>query len=231
MLVRADMHIHSYYSDGRMSPREIILEAIYKDLRVIAVTDHNTFRGAVETLRLARGHPEAPLVIIGNEVRTDHGDVLVYCYEPINTPRSIPELIDEAHSNDCLVVPAHPFDEFRKGIGDLVYDYAELWDAIEVWNASASKKANRKALEAAKILDLPGLANSDAHIPEYIGIAYTLIEIGELSPEGVFKAIKDKNTIPHPGKPPFRLLLKRFKWSIGRRVKHRGRIKAVKETA
>ncbi len=223
MIVRADMHIHSYHSDGKMSPREIILEAIYKDLRVIAVTDHNTFQGAVEAARLARGNPEAPLVVIGNEVRSELGDILVYCYEPIDTPRRIVDLVDTAHSHDCLVVPAHPFDTFRMGIGDALFDYSELWDAVEVWNASSSKRSNRRAMEAARILGLPRLANSDAHVPEYIGIAYTLIEVGELSVEGVFRAIKEKHVTPHPGRPPFRALMKRLGWSIQRRLTGRGR--------
>ncbi len=217
--VMGDLHIHSTFSDGRASPREILLAAVYKDLRVIAITDHNTFRGAVEAARLSRNMPEAPLVIIGNEVRTDHGDILVYCYEPIDTPHRLDLLIDEAHANNCLVVPAHPFDTWRAGIGDAIYDYREAWDAIEVWNASASKGANKKAMEAARLMGLPGLANSDAHILEYIGAAYTVFEIDELSIEGVFRAITSGHVYPRTGYPPFNVFLKRISWSIRRRIR------------
>jgi predicted metal-dependent phosphoesterase TrpH len=217
MRVRGDLHIHSVYSDGRAGPKEIILEAIYKELNLISVTDHNTFKGSLATARLAEKMEEAPLVIIGNEVRTVDGDILVYCYEPIDTPRDTLELIDEAHANNCLVVPAHPFDTFRKGIGEKVFDIPG-WDAIEVWNASASKGANRRALEAAKILGLPGLANSDAHVPEYIGAAYTVFEVSELTVEGVFEAISSKHVYPFYGRPPLHARIKKLEWSIRRRL-------------
>lgn len=37
-----DLHIHSFYSDGTMSPQEIVREAKGKNLKIIAITDHNT---------------------------------------------------------------------------------------------------------------------------------------------------------------------------------------------
>ncbi|MET1159708.1 MAG: PHP domain-containing protein [Thermoprotei archaeon] len=215
MLVKADMHIHSSFSDGRASPREILLYAISKGLSVISITDHDTFAGSVEARKYAKNFEEKIVVIIGIELRVPQGDVLLYCYEPIETPRDLSVLIDYAHENNCLVVPAHPFDLLRLGIGDAIFEY-KGWDAIEVWNASASKGANKKAIEAAKILDLPMLANSDAHIPEYIGVAYTMLEISELSIDGVFKAIKNNRVKPHYGYPPFRVFLKRIAWGIER---------------
>ena len=36
-----DLHIHSYYSDGTMSPREIVEDAKAKNVGIIAITDHN----------------------------------------------------------------------------------------------------------------------------------------------------------------------------------------------
>lgn len=37
-----DLHIHSFFSDGTMSPQEIVREAKEKNLKIIAITDHNT---------------------------------------------------------------------------------------------------------------------------------------------------------------------------------------------
>jgi predicted metal-dependent phosphoesterase TrpH len=215
--VKADMHIHSTYSDGKAGPREILLTASYRDLAVISITDHNTFQGSVAAKRIAENIPDAPLVIIGNEVRTDHGDILVYCFEPVNIPYKLDLLIDYAHENNCLVVPANPFDLLRLGIGDLVFEY-KGWDALEVWNASANPRANRRALEAAKLLGLPGLANSDAHILDYIGVAYTVLEIDDLSVEAVFKAIKNGRVHPHKGYPSFKAFFKKMLWGVTRRV-------------
>lgn len=37
-----DLHIHTFYSDGTMSPQEVVREAKRKNLKIIAITDHNT---------------------------------------------------------------------------------------------------------------------------------------------------------------------------------------------
>ena len=36
-----DLHIHTYYSDGTMSPKEVVEEAKRKNLGIIAITDHD----------------------------------------------------------------------------------------------------------------------------------------------------------------------------------------------
>ncbi len=46
----ADLHIHSFYSDGTMSPREILIEAFKQDVGLLAITDHNILEGTVELI-------------------------------------------------------------------------------------------------------------------------------------------------------------------------------------
>lgn len=41
----SDLHIHTSASDGRLSPREVIQEAIAVGLHYIAITDHDTIKG------------------------------------------------------------------------------------------------------------------------------------------------------------------------------------------
>lgn len=36
-----DLHIHTYYSDGTMSPKEVVEDAKIKNLGIIAITDHD----------------------------------------------------------------------------------------------------------------------------------------------------------------------------------------------
>jgi len=222
--LKADLHIHSTVSDGRASPYEIVYTAIDKGLNIISVTDHNSFRGSVIARRIASNIDDAPVVLVGNEIRTQYGDILVYCLEEPDLPYTLPELIDRAHEENCLVVPAHPFDLLRLGIGDVIYEYSG-WDAVEVWNASATHGANKKAMKAAKILGLPGLANSDAHIPEYIGVAYTVIEADKPDPEDILEAIRKGKVHPHPGYPPFKYIVKKFMWSIRRICTSKTRLK------
>ncbi len=53
----ADLHIHTHYSDGFWSPREVVERvAAEGDLRVIAITDHDITDGVAETLAAAAPH-------------------------------------------------------------------------------------------------------------------------------------------------------------------------------
>lgn len=49
--MKIDMHIHSNYSDGTDSPIKIIEQAKKIGLEVIAITDHNTYKGSMEAIR------------------------------------------------------------------------------------------------------------------------------------------------------------------------------------
>lgn len=40
--MRADLHIHSNYSDGSSSPAEIFSQAVEKEIGIISITDHDT---------------------------------------------------------------------------------------------------------------------------------------------------------------------------------------------
>jgi len=41
-----DLHMHSYYSDGRHSPEEIVNHAHKIGLEAIAITDHDNAQGS-----------------------------------------------------------------------------------------------------------------------------------------------------------------------------------------
>ena len=50
----ADMHIHSIYSDGTLSPEEIVRTARASGVELISVCDHNEVRGTLEAMSLAK---------------------------------------------------------------------------------------------------------------------------------------------------------------------------------
>lgn len=47
-----DLHIHSFYSDGSMSPEDIYNTAKAKGVGLIAITDHNVLEGSLELQKL-----------------------------------------------------------------------------------------------------------------------------------------------------------------------------------
>ena len=47
----ADLHLHTYFSDGTYSPEELAAEAHRNALGAVALTDHDTVEGCVPTSR------------------------------------------------------------------------------------------------------------------------------------------------------------------------------------
>lgn len=68
-----DLHIHSFYSDGTMSPAEIIKEAEQNNVSVISITDHNVLEGSQEAILLTRNTNIS--CISGVELDAIHNDV------------------------------------------------------------------------------------------------------------------------------------------------------------
>lgn len=65
-----DLHTHSYFSDGTLSPEQIIDEALRLNIKAIALTDHNTVDGLPRFLQYAKGkNTEA---IAGSEFSVDY---------------------------------------------------------------------------------------------------------------------------------------------------------------
>ncbi|PJD93424.1 MAG: phosphatase [Legionella sp.] len=51
-----DLHCHSYYSDGLLSPAMLLERALLSDVKLLALTDHDTTNGVTELLQAAQGH-------------------------------------------------------------------------------------------------------------------------------------------------------------------------------
>tara|TARA_B100000315_G_C14422373_1_gene516191 strand:- start:19 stop:843 length:825 start_codon:yes stop_codon:yes gene_type:complete len=64
---RADLHSHTTYSDGTMTPQELVQEAVRADLSVLAVTDHDCIDGIAEAAQAATNGLE---ILPGTEIST-----------------------------------------------------------------------------------------------------------------------------------------------------------------
>ena len=47
-----DLHVHSYYSDGSMSPKEIVNSAVENSVGILAIADHDVLTGSIELKQL-----------------------------------------------------------------------------------------------------------------------------------------------------------------------------------
>ncbi len=66
---RADLHLHTTYSDGTYTPAQVVDLARRSGLAALAVTDHDTTRGVAEARAAA---PPGLEVIAGVEITTEH---------------------------------------------------------------------------------------------------------------------------------------------------------------
>ena len=79
--MRADLHVHTTASDGRLTPKEIVHLAVKSGLNVIAITDHDSVDGITPALDSAKALGSL-IVIPGVEINTDvpRGEVHILGY-------------------------------------------------------------------------------------------------------------------------------------------------------
>ncbi|MSU41728.1 MAG: PHP domain-containing protein [Pedosphaera sp.] len=70
--MHADLHLHTFFSDGTYSPEELVAHASRVGLSAIALTDHDTVEGCARTAASARS--AGIEFITGCEFTVGHGD-------------------------------------------------------------------------------------------------------------------------------------------------------------
>jgi predicted metal-dependent phosphoesterase TrpH len=170
MSQRVELHCHTIYSKDSLNQLEPLLNACRKKgIDRIAITDHNTIQGALIAKQI---DPE--LVIVGEEIMTQKGELLAYFVTDEIPPGLSPEdTINILRDQGAFISVAHPFDKIRHGHweeNDLM-QITPLIDAIEIFNARCMlPQFNNAAKLFASAHNLPGTAGSDAH---------ALIEVGK----------------------------------------------------
>ena len=194
------MHTH-FSPDSEVAPEKLVKRCIQVGLNCIAVTDHNTTKGAF------RVRETAPfMVIIGEEVATSEGEVTgLFLEETIPRGLSPVETAKRIKDQGGLVSLPHPFDRFRSevitksGIED-VLPYADI---VEVFNSRNSMDAdNRAAHEFASRHNLLTSGVSDAHTTIELGRTYVVMPEFDGTPEG-FKEALAEGTIQARKTTPF----------------------------
>ena len=80
---KIDLHVHTVYSDGKGSVKEVLEVARQKGLNGLAITDHNTIDGYFA----AKSYGTDIYILLGYEVTTYAGHILVLGLE--RTPPAI----------------------------------------------------------------------------------------------------------------------------------------------
>lgn len=186
---KADLHIHSNFSDAKMSVEEILDYAENKtDLDLIAITDHDTIAGALKAQKIAQRKNLRVKVIIGEEISCQEGHILaLFINQKIPEGGSVKKTLRLIEKQSGMAIAPHPFYQTRfqkdiitiDGIGfTALAEHADRFQAVETFNANPIlKKQNRKIQFFNKsFLFKSEIGGSDAHILEAIGVGYTAFE-------------------------------------------------------
>jgi predicted metal-dependent phosphoesterase TrpH len=172
--------MHTRHSNDSLSePLALLDAAMEKGLGAIAVTDHDEIQGAIEAARMAQARKLPLQVIVGEEVGTEEGDLLVYFVKEKIQPGPLKSVLGEVKRQGAICCAAHPYDAARHGIAleKLPKGEIALIDAVEAFNARASLAGqNASALLFSQKSGKPPLAGSDAHHPSEVGAAYVEFE-------------------------------------------------------
>jgi predicted metal-dependent phosphoesterase TrpH len=184
MYSKADTHLHTTCSDGLMSPEDTVeIIARQTDLRVIAITDHDTAEGAL----LAHVHAKRrglPLeVIVGQEFSTVDGDVVgLFLKSTLPKFKTAAQAIAAIHTQGGLAVAVHPFSHWSTlnymcGLGMKIFELP--LDGVEVRNGFPTNFLTNPLAERLlrrKGQNLAELGGSDSHVPFTAGQAFTWFE-------------------------------------------------------
>jgi hypothetical protein len=152
-------HCHTRHSFDSMTDPEVLARTAARlGVHVLAVTDHDTWQGALDTRAAAERLKLDLHVIIASEASTEQGDLIGLFLKRDVRDQSAPALCDAIHADGGLTLLPHPYKWHR-------LDEALLSriDLIEVHNGRTPRSDNTRAAELAFKRKLPELAGPDAH--------------------------------------------------------------------
>jgi len=134
-----NIHIHSTYSDGSGSIKQIASHAARAGLSFVIITDHETLEGLAE-----EGLHSKVVTLVGIEINRPHSHYLAFglTEPPASDPENPQKVIDAVRTAGGLGFIAHPFE---KGSPYLEKGQAYPWKhwpvfgftGLEIWNYSS----------------------------------------------------------------------------------------------
>src|SRR3989304_6480573 len=107
---RADMHLHTLYSDGTMGVGDL-LDHVERNttLDLVAITDHERIDGALRAREIVEAGDYHFEVVIGEESTTRRGHILgLFLTTRIPALRPLEETIERIHAPGGIAAAAHP---------------------------------------------------------------------------------------------------------------------------
>ncbi|GAB3414024.1 PHP domain-containing protein [Haloparvum alkalitolerans] len=265
--VRIDPHVHSEDSYDGHEPVELILEhAADIGLDAVVITDHDTMSESLRAAELAPEYGLIGIPGVEVSTAHGHLLALgVEEMPPHRAPYD--ETVAWIHDHGGVAVVPHPFQRSRHGVrrrhvpvpsdepdgaagdaaggdGDADAEAPDRVpprrgvDAVEVFNAWLfTGYRNRKARRFATVHDLPGVAASDAHTLQYVGRAFTEVEIegaasaAEVTADEVLDAVRAGSTTVSGKRAPVPMAARHYAIAAARKSGYYAKTGAVRSAA
>ena len=185
---RADLHIHTNFSDGRCSVKDMVDYAEkHTKMDIIAITDHDTIKGALKAQEIAKNNKYKIKIIVGEEITSKEGHIIgLFLKKAIKPGLSVHETLLQIRAQGGLATLPHPLYQSRMqsstggladGVGFInLIKERDNYTAIETINATPflGKYNVRSQFLNRTILFKSEVGGSDTHILKGIGKGYTL---------------------------------------------------------
>jgi predicted metal-dependent phosphoesterase TrpH len=221
-LLKVDLHTHTREDredDIAYSARELIREASLRGYDALAITNHNTLTHSADLESYAAEH--GIVLIPGVEVTIHKKHVLLLNMPYEDGGYRTFEDISRHKSAHTLVMAPHPCFPGPTCLNGQLEANPGLFDAVEYCHFYTDHcNFNDPARLFARKHGLPLVANSDAHVLDQFGLAYSRVE-AEKTPEAIIQAIKAGRVepvsrplpLPHLMRIYVRIaFVKRFSW-------------------
>ena len=195
MIIDTHLHESKYSSDSYLSLTDAIETAKSLGLDGICVTahDNNYLKNDIGKFKKINDI----LVIVGAEILTFEGDILVFGLDHI--PKDMihaEELLEMVKKNNGVAICAHPFRNNNRGLGEYIRNIKDNLHGIEAFNGSTLPHHNLHAYTLATELGIPCLGAGDAHVHKQVGKYATHFNHSIRDEKDFIEAIKTKDFCP-----------------------------------
>lgn len=187
----ADLHIHSDFSDGKMTPYEIVSQAKLKGLKYVSIADHNTIEAYTDTNILSNDivipavefdcyHQGVLIHVLGYGIDIDNKELQdfysknrpgktfnLYRLFALRNPKKV---IEKIHNAGGVAVLAHPccywtfnLDKFVKSLIDMGLDGIEVYYRYKRLRKVVNFHSKERVNEIAEKHALIKTGGSDSH--------------------------------------------------------------------
>ncbi len=195
MIIDTHIHENKYSPDSFIDLKGAIETAKFMGLDGICITNHDNNLLKNDIGNYAKINDI--LVIVGAEILTYEGDILVFGLDDIpNEMIHAEELLSLVKKQNGVAISAHPFRNNNRGLGNHIRNVSNILSGVEAFNGSTYPFHNLYAYALATELNIPSLGASDAHILEKIGTYATKFYGNIRDDKDLIEAVKSKACHP-----------------------------------